>query len=75
MDSEHTKTNDDTTSHEGGSRAGIWTAVGLLLSGATGLGVGYLLAKPKAKDEKPCACKANGNGNGNGGNGNGGNGG
>ncbi|MBK8262842.1 MAG: hypothetical protein IPK80_16090 [Nannocystis sp.] len=47
-----------------GSRS-LWTAIGLLVSGATGVGVGYLIAKPKNKP--PCACKVgNGNGNGNG---------
>jgi hypothetical protein len=48
-----------------GSRSGLWTAIGLLVSGATGVGVGYLMGKPKNKP--PCACKVgNGNGNGNG---------
>lgn len=51
-------------------RSRWWSALGLLISGATGVGVGYLIAKPKAKP--PCACKVNGNGGNGNGNGNGG---
>ena len=42
----------DATKNE--ERSVWWTVAGVLLSGATGLGVGYALANR----DKPCACKA-----------------
>lgn len=42
----------DATKNE--ERSVWWTVAGVLISGATGIGVGYALANR----DKPCACKA-----------------